>query len=164
LKHGDSASPANDSEATLIQEHFRVVGSLLIATACWVGCGKRPDPLPTTYPVHGKITYKDGTPARGGMVQFQPEAEPSVTTTGTIENDGTYSLTTKRNGLRAEGAVAGSNRVLLILAPAAADGGDQRSGNGATSQQNGLFLNYPTPSNVEPRDNEINLVVARLPP
>jgi hypothetical protein len=116
------------------------------------GCGKRSAPLPATYPVHGKVAYKDGTPARGGMVQFQPEAEPSVTTTGTIQADGTYRLTTKRDGIQAEGAVAGPNRVLLILASAAND---------AAGQQDGVFLNYPVPSSVEPHDNEINLTVAQ---
>jgi hypothetical protein len=130
----------------------RSFGSLLIAAACLVGCGKRSAPLPSTYPVHGKVVYKGGAPARGGMVQFQPEAEPSVTTTGTIQADGTYRLTTKRDGLQAEGAVAGPNRVLLILASAA---------NGAAGQQGGVFLNYPVPSSVEPHDNEINLTVAQ---
>ena len=56
------------------------------------------------------MTYKDGTPVCEGFVQFHPEADTSVTTTGAIQSDGEYRLTTMRNGLHADGALVGPNR------------------------------------------------------
>jgi hypothetical protein len=119
-------------------------GSVLVLVACLAGCGKRPAPLPTTYPVHGKATYRDGTPLAGGSVQFLPEADRSVTTNGEIGGDGTYRLTTMRDGLRAEGAVAGPNRVIVVTSP-----------NTVTP------IILPAPYNVASRDNEFNLTVER---
>ncbi len=125
----------------------------LAEVICLTGCGHRPKPLPPTYPVHGKVNFKDGRPATGGLVQFQSQAEPSVTTTATIGCDGTYRLVTMRDGQRVEGAVTGLNRVTILVT----------SGNGG--DRNGLLIPggvptiYPTPLNVEPHDNEFNLTL-----
>lgn len=113
-------------------------GLVLAGMLCWLGCGHRPAPLPATYRVHGTVVYKDGTPVTRGLVQFQPQADASVTTTAAIGKDGAYSLTTMRDGLRAEGAVAGPNRVIVIP-----------------------FTTYPAPYVVKPCDNEFRLVVKR---
>lgn len=135
----------------------RRVGLLLAATVCLTGCGKHPDFLPTTYPVHGKVTRQDGAPLHGGMIQFQSQAEPSVTTRGAIRDDGTYSLITMRDGLRAEGAVAGPNRVIVTppddLDVSRQSAGQQGSGSPPTI--------YPKPYNVEPCANEFNLILGR---
>jgi hypothetical protein len=122
----------------------RWFGSVLVLAACLVGCGKRPDPLPTTYPVHGKATYRDGAPLAGGSVQFLPDADRSVTTIAEIDANGRYRLTTMRDGLRAVGAVAGPNRVLVVPSPNAL-----------------MPIILPTPYNVVARDNEFNLTVDR---
>jgi hypothetical protein len=127
------------------------LGSILIVAACLAGCGKRPPPLPTTYPVRGKVAYRDGTLLGGGMVQFVPEGYPEVTTSATINPDGTYSLTTMRDGLRAEGAVAGANRVMVIPPP----GLDVKMGRGVVPTI------YPNPYNVESRDNKFDLTAER---
>ncbi len=127
-----------------------LIGFLLIAAACLGGCGSRPRPLPKTYPVHGKVTYKDGTPLDNGVMRFHPEAEPSVTTAGTIQPDGTYRLATMRDNLRADGAVAGPNRVSVRCRKIMIEG-----------VLVGTPTVYPAPYNVEPRDNEFNLTVER---
>jgi hypothetical protein len=58
-----------------------------------------------------------------------------------IQSDGTYSLVTKRDGLQADGAVPGANRVIV---------------------QCGLQSTiYPAPYRVEARDNEFNLKIER---
>jgi hypothetical protein len=121
--------------------------AFLIATMCLTGCGKPAKPLPTTYPVHGKVTYKDGAPVRDGLVQFHPEADPSVTTVAVIQSDGTYRLKSMRDGVRAEGAVPGVNRVMVT----------------PPGNAHGIILpvTYPTPYNVEPRDNEFHLTIER---
>jgi hypothetical protein len=85
------------------------------------------------------------------MVQFAPEGHPAVTTCATINPDGTYSLTTMRDGLRAEGAVAGANRVIVIPPP----GVDVKMGRGVVPTI------FPKPYNVESRDNQFNLTAER---
>ena len=133
----------------------------LAVAVCVAGCGDRPRPLPTTYPVHGKVTYPDGKPVAGGLIQFQPQAEPSVSTTGTIHNDGTYSLISVRDGLRAEGAVACPNRVIVVQW---ADQESQRQEPGKPTRQQGcLPTNVAALFHVQPRDNEYNLVINRPP-
>ena len=79
------------------------------------GCGYRPDPLPQTSPVHGKVTNAANEPVTGGMVTFEPESDPSVFTVGAIQGDGSYTLTTSRSGLKSPGAVVGANRVIVDL-------------------------------------------------
>ena len=78
-----------------------------------VGCRDKPT-LPTTHPVHGKVVWKDGTPLKGGAIQFQSEADPSVSASGVIEDDGSFTLSSFKAGIRAAGAVAGPNRILII--------------------------------------------------
>ena len=132
---------------------------MLIVVLHAAGCPERPKPLPRTYPVHGKVVYKDGAPVTNGLVQFQPEAEPTVTTTAAIRSDGAYSLITTRDGLRAEGAVAGSNRVIVI----AMDRNNSLEGAAVRQQGRLLATYYPTSYNVESRDNELNVTVERPP-
>ena len=135
----------------------RRIGLILIAAACLAGCGSRPQPLPATYPVHGKVTYKDGAPVTDGLVQFQPSASLSVATTGNIQSDGTYSLTTMRDSLRAEGALAGPNRVIVLPVDK-----DRMGKQDPRLQQGGIpSTTFPTPYIVEPRDNEFNLTIER---
>lgn len=134
------------------------VSFAIAALLCLAGCGRRSAPLPRTYPVHGKATYENGAPVTAGLVQFQPQSEPSVTTAGVIRNDGAYSLATMRDGLRAEGAVAGPNRVFVIPAENVARRADSRR---ITQQGASVPTVYPTPYRVEPRDNEFNLIVER---
>jgi len=133
------------------------IGLILIGTACLAGCRSRPQPLPATYPVHGKVTYKDGTPVTDGLVQFQPKTSLSVATTGKIQSDGAYSLTTMRDSLRAAGALAGPNRVIVL--PVDKNGKDKQD---PRLQQGRVpSTTFPTPYIVEPRDNEYNLTIER---
>jgi hypothetical protein len=137
------------------------LGSVLALVTCVVGCGKRPAPLPPTYPVHGRVTYRNGSPLSGGLVQFFPEANPTVTTNATICSDGMYSLATMRNGLRAEGAVAGPNRVIVI--PMHGNSDNRQADRTDTVHPEIIPTTYPTPYNVELRNNEFNLTVEPPP-
>ena len=94
----------------------------------------------------------------GGLVQFQPRSAPSVTTIGVIRNDGTYSLTTMRDGVRTDGAVAGPNRVLVTPAE---EVGATQSDSRKIMQQGTVPTIYPAPYDVKPRDNEFNLIIER---
>jgi hypothetical protein len=67
---------------------------------------------PRTYPVKGRITYKD-KPVPTGTVQFMPLNAGPVAT-GEINQDGTYTLTT----LKRDGACAGQYKVVILAFPA----------------------------------------------
>ncbi|HKI37563.1 MAG TPA: hypothetical protein VKA46_37250 [Gemmataceae bacterium] len=98
------------------------LAGLLLAAGC-TGSGK---PLPTTYPVSGKVLYADGTPMTGGLVQFKPEGNPDVTTTGAIQQDGSFTLNSTVEKQQVEGAIEGPHTV-TILPPL---GEDQRAARG----------------------------------
>ena len=87
------------------------------------GCG--PD-TPVTYPVKGRVTYPDGSPLQGGMIECQliPETAEGVrknqtepvrgyNARGQVDNDGFYTLTTFADG---DGAVPGRHRVIVMQA------------------------------------------------
>jgi hypothetical protein len=69
------------------------------------GCGGN-----TTFPVEGKVVFKDGTPLHGGLVMFELVGDDAAKTCarGDIQPDGTFRLSTfKRN----DGALPGRHRV-----------------------------------------------------
>jgi hypothetical protein len=144
---------------SLIPNPQSLIPFLLVATLA--GCGKPAKPLPPTYPVHGRVTYKDGAPVRDGFVQFQPASDAWVTTAGAIQSDGTYNLTTMRDHLRADGAVAGPNRVTVVAAPSGGQAKQPLSSKMSRSPEPYVF---PTPYTIQPRDNVINLTVPNASP
>lgn len=81
---------------------------LVVTIACGflVGCGSHPQ----TFPVHGRVVFKDGTPVRFGGIETV-SVEQRVNARGTIQPDGTFSLTTYEND---DGAVPGEHRVVII--------------------------------------------------
>jgi hypothetical protein len=84
---------------------------------CAVGCQKTT--LPKTYPAAGSVKFKDGRPLTGGIVQFQ-SADRSLTVSGTIGADGTFSLQTLKETTQVPGAPEGSYTV-TVLPPVASD-------------------------------------------
>jgi hypothetical protein len=73
------------------------------------------DGSPRTYPVEGKVTFPDGTPLAGAVVEFESEGAPEqrVNARGVTGPDGSYKLTTFKDG---DGAVAGTHRVIVVAA------------------------------------------------
>jgi hypothetical protein len=85
------------------------LGILLVA-----GCGRTPATSPKTFGVTGTIRYKDGTPLKEGMVQFQSTTGRAFTTTGEI-HDGAFSLTTLlESGKKKPGAIPDTYRVIVV--------------------------------------------------
>jgi hypothetical protein len=89
-----------------------VPGTRVLLAAClclplWLdaGCARKTG-LPTA-PVVGKVTYR-GKPVPTGTVMFTPEDGPAAT--GNIAPDGSYRLTTYRDG---DGAVIGRHKVTI---------------------------------------------------
>src|SRR5262245_27685668 len=119
-----------------------------LALLMTVGCGDSSPPLPKTFPVSGKVTYKGGEPLKGGLVQFQSAAEPDLTITGDIKPDGNYTLTTmNRQGNKVLGAAAGEYHVSLIT-PVGAD------------QSGGEEVPLPD-AKVETKENRFDFVLER---
>jgi hypothetical protein len=82
----------------------------LAASGCGGAGGEGPH-VAATLPVRGKVMYK-GKPLAGGSVRFEPE-DSGREAHGVIGPDGTFVLTTFRNG---DGAVSGVHRV-AVTAP-----------------------------------------------
>ena len=61
--------------------------------AAIVGC----DAAPTTHPVSGTVKHKGGKAWSGGTITFQLESDRTVNPTGTIQKDGSFTLTTHYN-------------------------------------------------------------------
>jgi len=78
---------------------------LALALATLAGCGHK------TYPVTGRVAFKDGRPLAGGMVVFSPvDPESHVGARGYVGADGTFELSSARPG---DGSLAGKYRVLI---------------------------------------------------
>jgi hypothetical protein len=65
--------------------------------------------LPRLVPVTGKVTYK-GKPVGKGIVRFEPDGVGREAS-GTIQPDGSFVLTTNKQG---DGVVAGHHRVSIV--------------------------------------------------
>lgn len=80
------------------------------------GCG---DKGPKYYPVKGKVvTEADGSVPKGlarQTIEFQSAAEPNTRAFGEIGPDGSFTLSTWREGKGNAGAIAGSHRGRIIL-------------------------------------------------
>lgn len=80
------------------------------------GCKDKEPLVPTTYPVSGKVLYKDGTPMRKGMINFRSVTDASVSADGIVSNDGTFTLTTLTQAKqKSAGAIEGEHRVTIIF-------------------------------------------------
>jgi len=87
--------------------------AIVIVLLSIMGCGGGL----TTYPAKGKVVFKDGRPVTsGGRVEFQSTSDHQVKASGWIDfQDGSFSLTTYKDGKQVEGAVEGSHRVVIEL-------------------------------------------------
>ena len=93
----------------VLRQPCHVTGlALLLAAAA--GCGAQ-----HTYPVRGKVVFKDGTPLTGGLVVFRPvDTQLQVTARGDIQHDGTFVLGTYHEG---DGAVPGKYQAAITPPP-----------------------------------------------
>jgi hypothetical protein len=82
----------------------------LVLFPCW-GCGSGGGggALTNLVQVKGKVTYK-GKPLTSGMIHFEPDGGFGRPATGKLQSDGSYALTTLKDG---DGVVAGSHQVTV---------------------------------------------------
>jgi hypothetical protein len=99
-----------------------------IATAAMIGmasCKERPDIGVKTVPIQGKITFTKGGEVktlfdRQALVAFDSVDQPGMRAIGEIQEDGTFSVSTVKDGVSVPGAVEGTHRVRLDLDDSAA--------------------------------------------
>jgi hypothetical protein len=95
-----------------------ILGLTLVAVAG--GCEKGPPPGPPlaeAQPVHGKVTFKDGMPLRGGLVTFTPTEVVAgrrvrYEAAGLVDGQGNYKV-----GLNGNGAGAPEGDYKVTVAP-----------------------------------------------
>jgi hypothetical protein len=86
-----------------------VLVALLLAAASLSGCAG--DKTPRTYPVRGKVVYRNNQqPLAQGAVLFESATEPKVQASGEIQPDGSFELA---SDLGKPGTVIGEHRVLI---------------------------------------------------
>jgi len=124
---------------------------LLAALVACPGCAKAPSvPLPTTYPVTGKVFFEGGQPATGGSVQFRSTTDSSISALGEIGPDGSFSLTTHLDGNKLPGTIEGPHEVTVIPA--------------MSEEQMEIPVVLQEPCTVGPGDNEFILEVPGFRP
>jgi len=77
------------------------------------GCGAGG---PETYPVEGSVVFKDGDVSRlvGGRVEFQSVDDPDVLASADIEEGGSFSPVTLKDGRETPGLLEGTHRVCVL--------------------------------------------------
>ena len=123
--------------------------ALLAGTA---GCGSG------RHPVHGRVTYEDGSPlTEGSVVGELADGETKVMARGNVQSDGSFSWGTERPG---DGARPGKYRVVVI--PRAL--GDAERAHGklpAVDEKYSRFETSPVEFTVKDGPNELIIKVAR---
>jgi len=92
------------------------LGAVVLMMAAAIGCGA--DNGLVLAKVRGKITH-EGEPIQYGSIMFEPE-EPGPPAIGSINSDGSFTLSTESSG---DGAVVGAHRVAVIGLEEAPDAG-----------------------------------------
>ena len=76
--------------------------------------------MPKTYPVNGTVVAKGGRSLVGASIQFAPVNDTTFSASGTLKDDGSFTLATVKGNEKASGAPEGEYRV-TILFPIPAD-------------------------------------------
>jgi len=114
-------------------------------------------------PVSGKVTY-NGQPLKFGSVTFQPRSGQPAR--GEIQNDGTFTLSTNKEG---DGAAVGMHQVRIACyesqrAAKPAGGGEQSLGKLLIPVHYTLFDQSKLTAEVKPDGNEPFVFELRGPP
>src|SRR5262245_34969646 len=95
----------------MICRRVPVTGSALLALVVVLLAAGCSGSEPKTYPVKGKVVFKDnpGFVGRllGGSVEFQSTSDPNLKVTGLIDDEGSFSMITVLEDKALNGAPAG---------------------------------------------------------
>jgi hypothetical protein len=83
-------------------------------------CGKAPTNGLKTIPVQGRVTFTKGGVVktlydRQGIIVFDSVEQPGMRAIGEIQEDGSFTVSTVKDGVSTSGAVEGTHRVRLDL-------------------------------------------------
>lgn len=100
---------------------------MVIGTVILAGCGGA-----RTHGVQGKVVVEGGDVAKlaQSTIEAQLESDPAVRASGEIQPDGSFELSTLKDGRVLDGAVEGTYTARIILAdyqPEGADDGDDEA-------------------------------------
>jgi hypothetical protein len=112
---------------------------ILMATE---GCNSA---MPRTYPVKGRVVWKGGKAVRWGRIEFQSLSDATVRATGWLGEDGTFALTTHREGRKAPGAIEGAHKVVIETSP--------------VEEKPPLVIEVETPYTVKPEENDFTIEI-----
>ncbi len=84
-----------------------ICASVLVVMLALMGCGPS---RPPAFKAHGKVSFPNGSPVRVGTIEFRSREHP-IHARGTIDEDGSFTLTTYRNG---DGAIAGTHDCVIV--------------------------------------------------
>jgi hypothetical protein len=118
---------------------------LIAAAFLLAGCSSEP-PLPETFPVSGKVFFEGGEPLHGGFVQFTSTTDSQFTVAGSIQVNGTFTLSTVVGTRKVLGALPGKYQV-RVTAP-------QHKG-----QPMSVIMPVSPTQDIEPKDNELLIAV-----
>jgi hypothetical protein len=90
------------------------VSLILVALlAAAVGCGGQASTMPPTYSATGSVHYKGGTPVAGGAILFIPLTDNTLSVSGEIGDEGSFTLYTVKGSEKTKGAPEGAYRVTV---------------------------------------------------
>jgi hypothetical protein len=95
---------------------------LLLTAALLGGCGSGG---PKTHPVKGKVVTARADDLKslvGQAVEFQSAVEPETRAFGQIQSDGSFTLSTYRQGVSLPGAIEGTHAARLMVDAGGAEG------------------------------------------
>ena len=130
---------------------FRVLSGfigliVLVAAGCSSSAG-----LPQTYPAGGSVVYKDGSPMKGGTVEFSTSSDPLLRVVGQVREDGSFTLNTIKDRTRAAGAPEGEYQV-IVQPP-------------LVGEHKGVVpITMSKSYRVETKDNQFHIQLSTLPP
>lgn len=96
------------------------VAAIVCAAWCSAGCSPKQTNGLKTVPVQGKVTFTKGGEVktlfdRQAMIAFDSVEQPGMRALGEIQEDGSFSLISVKDGISTPGAVEGTHRVRLDL-------------------------------------------------
>lgn len=100
-------------------EYFWLCHALLLAIATAMGCSNKIEGPPTVE-VKGKLVITKGATIaslynREGAIEFESVDQPGTKAYGELQEDGSFTLTTRTDALYKPGVVPGTHRVRLLL-------------------------------------------------
>jgi hypothetical protein len=110
------AADSSEVEMSLLSASHRPVVVLGFTALLAVGCGDGGPPV-DIHPVSGKVLLAGGKPLDSGTIYFEPVNAPALKASGKIQPDGTFTLTTRKEG---DGAAEGDSNVYILPAEAGA--------------------------------------------